>query len=187
MSRAFLLAGLMLTASSSVFANSLDLSFNDNTARVAGAFAPAENLQIHASWLHNQDRGDVAAVGLFQVGFASSGNQPLEAGLGAKAVFTDGSNSVGAGKGSSVALGAFGRWVIPDADRFAVGGELYLAPGVLSFSGQDGYREGAVYVSYDVLKSTYVYLGYRYLKANYETRPNLVFDDQFHIGFRMNF
>ena len=187
MSRALLLAGLMLTVSPSVFANSLDLSLNDNTVRVGGAFAAAENLQVHASWLHNQDRGDVAAIGLFQVGFASTGNQPVEAGLGAKAVFTDGTNSFGGGSGSSVALGAFGRWVIPDADRFAVGGELYLAPGVLSFSDQDGYREAAIYVSYDVLKTTYVYLGYRYLKANYDNRPNLVFDDQFHIGFRMNF
>lgn len=187
MSRALLLAGLMLTASPSAFANSLDLSFNDNTARVAGAFDPSEKMQIQASWLHNQDRGDVASVGLFQVGFASSGNQPIEAGLGLKAVFTDADNNFGGGNGSSLALGGFGRWVIPGADRFAVGGEIYLAPGVLSFSDQDGYREGAVYVSYDVLKSTYIYLGYRYLKASYDNRPNLAFDDQFHIGFRMNF
>lgn len=187
MSRALLLAGLMLTASSSVFANSLDLSFNDDTARVAGAFEPAENLQINASWLHHQDRGDVASLGLFQVGFASSGNQPLEAGLGGKVVFTDAENRFGGGSGSSIALGGFGRWVIPGADRFAVGGELYFAPGVLSFSDQDGYREAAVYGSYDVLKSTYVYLGYRYVKADYDNRRNLAFDDQFHIGFRMNF
>ena len=187
MSRAWFLAGLMLTVSTSAFGNSLDLSFNDNVARVGGAFSLAKDLELQASWLHNQDAGDVAAIGLFQVGFASSGNQPIEAGLGAKLAFTDADNRVGGGSGSSIAIGAFGRWKIPGADRVALGGDLYLAPGVLSFSDQDGYSEASVYVSYDVLKSAWIYLGYRYLKVNYDTRPNVDFDDQFHIGFRLNF
>jgi hypothetical protein len=187
MSRAWILAVCFLAATGSARGNSLDLGINDNTVRVAGAFTPTVDLEVQASWLHNQDRGDVASIGLFQVGFASSGNQPIEAGLGAKAVFTDADNNVGAGSGSSVALGAFGRWVIPGADRVAVGGELYLAPGVLSFSDQDGYREANVYVSYDVLKTTWIYLGYRYVKANFDNRPNVTFDDQFNVGFRMNF
>lgn len=187
MSRAWFLAGLMLSMSTSAFGNSLDLNFNDDVARVGGAFSVGRDLELQASWLHSQDNGDVAAVGLFQVGFASSGKQPIEAGLGAKLVFTDANREVGGASGSSVAIGAFGRWKIPGADRFAIGGDLYLAPSVLSFSDQDGYEEVSVYASYDVLKSAWVYVGYRYLRAGYDDRPNVKFDDQFNVGIRINF
>lgn len=186
MTRAVILAGLMLAAGTAQ-ANSLDLSFNDDTARIGGSFTASDVVQVQANWLHTQEVGEVASLGVFQVGFASGGRQPIEAGLGAKAVFTDADDLAGGGDGGAVALGAFGRWVVPEADRVAVGGELFLAPGVLSFSGQDGYREAHVYGSYDLFKNTWVYLGYRYVKAEYEDRRNTVFDDRIHIGFRMNF
>jgi len=187
MSRVWILGGLWLLMSASASAASLDISFNKDVARLAGAFNLNQDLQLDGFLLHNQDRGDVIGVGLHQVGFASSGRQPVEAGLGGKVIFTDADNAFGGGSGSALALGGFGRWTIPDVNRLAIGGEVYLAPGVMSFSGQDGYIEASAYVSYDVLKNAWVYLGYRYVKAKYDDRRDVEFDDQFNIGFRLNF
>jgi len=187
MSRVWILGGALLLLSAGASAASLDISINSDVARLGGAFNLNKDLQLDGFVLHHQDRGDVGAIGLHQVGFASSGRQPVEAGLGGKWVFTDAETRFGGGSGSSLALGAFGRWKIPDVNRLGIGGEVYLAPSVLSFSDQEGYREGSLYVSYDLLKTAWVYIGYRYIKAKYEDRRDVEFDDEFNLGFRLNF
>ena len=59
-------------------ASELNLSLNDDAARLTYAWDVADNgLKLDGGWLHHQDRGDVINLGLHLEGAASSGTSPV--------------------------------------------------------------------------------------------------------------
>lgn len=163
----------------------LDVSFNADVFKVGFSFPAFNRAAVDASWLHSEDDGEVVGIGLFRTGLASPGANPVKAGLGAKLVYGD--PDKGGSSGGSIALGGYFRWVFPNFDRIGIGGELYYAPGVLSFSDTDTYDEESIYVSYDIMQDAWVYLGLRHVQMKFEDDPDVTFDTGVHLGVRLSF
>ena len=88
--RVFLvLAGLLLLPLSS-HSESFEISANDDAVKFGFSWdLRQQRLAMDTSWLHNKDRGDVVALGINVTGFATSGQSPIEAGLGGKFVYAN--------------------------------------------------------------------------------------------------
>ncbi|MGD9339687.1 MAG: YfaZ family outer membrane protein [Chromatiales bacterium] len=163
----------------------LDVSFNADVFKVAFAFPVFDRAALEASWLHSDEDGELVGLGIFRTGIASPGANPVKAGLGAKIVYGD--PDKGGSSGGSIALGGYFRWVFPNYDRIGIGGELYYAPGVLSFNDTDTYDEESLYVSYDIMQDAWVYVGVRHVQMKFEGDPDVTFDTGVHLGVRLSF
>ncbi len=167
-------------------ARAFDISLNGDVVAADFAWRVGQGkLAANVGWLHNQDRGDIGFVAMHLVDDASSGNQPLKAGLGLRAVYID-PDAVDA-DGTAVALGGFARYVLPNADRFHIGGHLYFAPEVVSFGDITQYYDFGVRLGYNVVRDADVYVGVRSIKTDLDGGGDVSFDNGLHLGFRFRF
>jgi hypothetical protein len=166
-------------------AHEIDFSLNSNALRAVYATSLADNLRLDGGWLYDSDEGDVVHAGLQVTGDAGTGNKSLTAGIGARLAYLDGD---GSGR-SGYALGVGGslRWVLPGYDRFAVSGEYFWAPDVLSGGDAEKYVDGTVRIGFSVTRQAEVYVGARYTGADYNNRPSILFDTGMHAGFNLRF
>lgn len=167
-------------------ASGVDLNVNDKAARVTVEMQLRRDIVVDASIYHHDDRGDVFGVGLHAIGAATGGPNPLRAGLGAR-LFRIDSSILGEDSGTALPLGGFMNYRIPGYDRFSVGGSLYYAPDVLSFSDVRKYWEYNAWAAYDVFRAGQVYLGVRGMKADFEDSAEVTFDTGLHVGLRLRF
>ncbi len=167
-------------------ADGLDLNLNDDAARLTYR-RPLESrpVEIDGSWLHHQDNGDVASIGLHLSGNSGTAQNPVNAGIGGRLYFVD-ADRVGA-DGGALAVGGFVRWKLPQANRVGIGGHLYFAPDVIAFGDAEQYFEAAVYASYEILREAEVYVGLRNVKADFDDAPEVTFDTGLHLGLRLRF
>jgi len=178
-----LFAGL---ASAQTTHRAFDINVNDDAARAA-LFLRAGNPMLLADlgWLHHQTRGDAIHLGIHLVDEASNGKDSLQAGLGVRFVYTQPDNALV--DGSALALGGFVRYVLPNANRFNIGGYLYYAPDVVSFGDVVEYYDVGARIGYNVVRDADVYLGVRSTKADYGGPGRFSFDSGLHIGFEIRF
>lgn len=162
----------------------VDLSLNDNAARLTVDYELSNNLRVDGTWFHHTDRGDIFGAGLHLTGEASGGPNPLKAGLGARLlrVDPDARNS-----GFAIPIGGFVNYTLPEYDRFVVGGSIYYAPDVLSFDDVTRYWEYNAWVGYSVLRQGLVYLGVRGIDGGFKRSRSLMMDSGMHIGLRIRF
>ncbi len=174
-------------ACAQVFADELDLSFNSDALRLQYVYeVESSGLNVDGGWLYHSDNGDVLHVGVHLVDLAASGRDKLEAGLGGRIVYTDGEFSKQSGFG--VPIGGFVRFVPQTLDRLSVSGSLYYAPSILSIGDVDNYQEYSIRVSYNVLRQADLYVGARYVRADYKNGvPDARFDSGMHVGMRLRF
>ncbi|MCZ6499533.1 MAG: YfaZ family outer membrane protein [Gammaproteobacteria bacterium] len=184
--RGFLLfAGLLLLPLGS---NSqiLEISANDDAAKLGiGFYLGQQRLALDASWLHHQDKGEVIGMGVNVTGFASSGQSPVEAGLGVKLVYADSDNF--GRDGGAVAPGGFVSYTFPNSNRFTLYGHLYFAPDILTFGDNETYREIELRLYYSVIDDAELFLGFRNIHVAYDLVPNVNFDTGLNIGIKMRF
>ncbi len=181
-----LLAGLL--SAGGAMADSLDLNLNSDAARLTFSWEARDGkLDFDAGWLHHQDTGDVAHLGLHLVDFAASGPAAPEVGIGGKLFYVDGETSPDTSQGGALGIGGFFHYKFPEADRFGILGSLYFAPDVVAFGDLEGYTEVSIGLSYDVLRDADIYLGARYVKAEFENKPDLTIDTGLHLGLRLKF
>ncbi len=178
-----LFAGLALAQTTH---RAFDINVNDDAARAA-LFLRAGNPKLLADlgWLHHQTRGDAIHLGIHLVDEASNGKDPLQAGLGVRFVYTQPDNALV--DGSALALGGFVRYILPNANRFNIGGYLYYAPDVVSFGDVVEYYDVGARIGYNVVRDADVYLGVRSTKADYGGPGRFSFDSGLHIGFEIRF
>lgn len=186
MQRCLLAVLTMLALSSNAFAHGLDLNINNDAVRVTGEFDLSNNLVVDGNWFHHQDRGDVFGAGLHLTGAATGGRNPVVAGLGGRLLRID-SDAKGRDSGQAIPIGGFVRYTIPDYDRFVVGGSIYYAPDVMSFSDVTKYWEYNAWAGYSVLREGQIYLGLRSIRAHFDASPNVYFDTGMHLGLRLKF
>ena len=186
MLRRCLPAVAMILFSPLVAANGLDLNLNNDAARLTGEFDLSNNLVADASWLHHQDRGNVAGGGLHLTGDATGGRNPVRAGLGGRLLWLD-SDVGNRDDGQALAIGGFMAYTLPEYDRFAVGGSLYYAPDVLSFGDATRYTEYNAWAGYSVLREGQVYLGVRGVSADFKRSNSVTIDTGLHVGLRLRF
>ncbi len=136
-------------------------------------------------WLHNQDRGDVISGGIHLVDAASTGADPLQAGMGVRLLYVN--PDVSSADGTALALGGFVRYVLPNANRFNIGAHGYYAPDVVAFSDLGEFWELGARVGYNVMRDGDVFIGVRTVNATFDGQGNLKLDSGLHVGFEFRF
>lgn len=189
-----LIAGVLAASSmlmTPVMAHELDFSLNDHAFRAGYATAIGRDigdgggLRVDGGWLHDSDEGEVIHAGFQVVGDAAPNRQQLKAGIGVRLAYLDGDGR----KRNGYALGIGGslRWVIPAYNRFAVSGEYYWAPDLLSGGDAEKYVDTSIRLGYGITRQAEVFVGARYTGADYDDRPSLKFDTGLHAGFNLRF
>lgn len=166
-------------------AHEIDLSLNEDALRFSYATVVGDGLRIDGGLLTDSDEGEVFHAGLQVVGDAAQGGQKLTGGLGGRFAYLDGDGSKR--EGYALGLGGSVRWAVPRYNRFAVTGELYWAPDILTGGDAEEYVDGTVRVGYSVTRQADVYLGARYVSADYDDRPSIKFDTGLHAGLTLRF
>lgn len=166
-------------------AHELNLSLNDSAVRLGYAAEVGNGLRLEAGWLGDSDEGDVWHGSFLVTGDAAPGGQKLKAGVGVRLAYLDGDG--GDREGYALGIGGSLRWAIPRYDRFAVYGEYYWAPEILSGGDAEKYVDGTIRLGYSVTKQAEVYVGARYTGADYDDEPSILFDTGMHLGFELRF
>lgn len=135
-------------------------------------------LAVTGSWLHNDDDGDAAGLGLGL-------NMPLGpflATVGGKGVYTNPNNG---DEGYAAAVGGGLQWKI--GDSFRLFGEYYYSPDSLS-SGIDSYQEANAGARFTIMRPLSIEAGYRYLNLAGKdgNRDNAVADGPY-VGVNASF
>lgn len=182
-------AGLFVLLTAFAFgaiADDLDVNLGSDAAAV-GYSASLTNTGLEGSlgYLHHTGRVDIGSVGLGLVGNASPVGSPLLFGVGGKLLFISPDNYVD--NGVVVGLGAHFHYVWPSYNRFAIGGELYYAPNIVSFDHADRYLEFSVRAGYSVLRNAEVYIGYRHVSAAFTGSHAITLDNTFMAGLSLSF
>ncbi|MEO0616950.1 MAG: YfaZ family outer membrane protein [Pseudomonadota bacterium] len=174
------------TVSSGAIAEELNLSINDDAARLTYAWDVTDNdLKLDAGWLHHQDRGDVLNVGLHLEGAASSGASPVIGGLGGKVFYID---PDGVSFDAIVlGIGGYLRYTLPQYNRINLYAHAYFAPDVLAFGDGDTYQEFEARIGYNVLREADVFLGVRYANIEFDPFGEVTMDNGLHLGIQLRF
>lgn len=177
------LMGFFLCAGAS--ASELDLNISDEAFELEYAATPtAGGARSSAGVVHHEDDIFVGNLGLHLVDNAGSEMRPVNVGLGGKLLFVDGDLQ----SGGALAIGAFGRFNLTNANRIALAGGLHYAPEVTSFGDLEGYLEFDARIEYEVLRNASIYLGYRKIRGDFELTPgNVTLDSGVHFGMNFRF
>ena len=175
----------LLLLSANAVAHELDLSLNANSFRAGYAASVGSHVRLEAGWLADSDEGDVVHGSFLVGGDADPGGQKLRAGIGVRLAWLDGEG--GGREGYALGVGGTLRWILPRLDRFALSGEYYWAPEVLSGGDAEKYVDGTIRLGYSVTRQAELYAGARYTGADYEDEASVRFDTGFHGGFTLRF
>src|SRR5690606_2834113 len=151
------------------------LRFTNNATR-GGA-------QVDYGLLHQEDDVYIGSLGLHLVDNAGTESSPFQVGLGGRLMFID----TDAASGGVIAIGAWGRYTFPAANRLAIAGNIHVAPSVKSFGDIEKYLEYGVRAEYEVLRNASLYLGYRDIEADFDVADDVELDDGLHVGMRFTF
>lgn len=184
------IAGLVLALAGGLdgaaSAASLDLSLANKAARIAYAL-PLTDTGLHGDFavLHHEDDGDLFSAGLHLVDDAAGGTEPFKVGIGARLYAVDASAGP---SGTALGIGGWGRYVVPQYNRFAVGGSLHIAPSVTSFGDASRLLELSLRGEYRILRRASVAIGWRRVELDFEGGPSDVkVDDGLHLGIGIEF
>lgn len=176
---------VLATAAGSAAAANLDFNLASNA--VGADFSnnlTDTGLEWTAGFMHHSDRADVGDLGLDLVGNASPVGSPLIFGVGGKFFYIAPN---GTDNGEALAIGAHFRYTWPYFNRFAIGGELYYAPNIVSFQNVDRFWEGRLTANYQILRNADAYVGYRYMSASFGNGPSRTLDSSVIIGLSLTF
>ena len=180
---ALLAAGLLWAQAA---ADEIDLSFSNDALRVVYLHDLRNSrLNVEGGWLDNSDSGSALHVGLTLRGFASGGSNPVRAGVGGRLAVVDGDLPDQSGYGFGV--GGFLSFTLTRFNRITLTGAAYFAPDVLTGSGLEKYQDYTARLGYQIMRDAEIYLGVRYVKGDFNARPEVRFDDGMHIGFSIRF
>ncbi len=162
----------------------LDFDLSDKAARIDYRFELTDTgLTADVGLLHHKDDGDLLYAGIVLVGDAAEAKEAFTAGLGLRLAALDAN---AAGDGAALSIGGFVRYVFPDFNRFALGGDAYIAPSVTSFGDLDRYFEYSLRGEYRLTKNAGMYLGAREVQGDFGF-GNTTIDDGLFVGISLEF
>jgi len=177
---------IVVSLVSTTWAANLDIDLASNAASVTyTANLTDTGLEGSLGYLHHTNVVDVASGGLDLVGNASPVGSPLIFGVGGKLFVVD--PKLVHANGAAVGLGAHFRYTWPDYNRFAIGGELYFAPSIVTFQDTQRYLQAGMRAEYEVLRNADVYIGYRYVTAAFKGTSTVTLDSSIVVGLSLNF
>ncbi len=187
-----LVAISMLTASTAVLADTLDVNLNNKTAQFqySTASSPTNSqgkADLHAGFLYNNSRSVLFNAGLMVAnGVERAPGTTIGIGMEALAAIIK-DNPLLKSNASAVALDFLGRYALPSNNQVGFAAELHYAPNILSFGDAVRYTQVALRAEYELAPQTLVYLGYRRVSFGIKNAPAAILDDGVHIGFKLAF
>ena len=180
---ALLVAGLLCAQAA---ADEIDLSFNSDALRIIYLYDLRNTkLNLDGGWLYHSDNGNALHLGLTLSGFASEGANPVRGGLGGRVAYVDG--DLPDQSGFALGVGGFLSYTLAKFNRITLTGAAYFAPDIATISDLEKYQDYTAKVGYQFLREADIYLGVRYVKGNFDTAPDVLFDNGMHIGFNLKF
>ncbi len=179
-----LTAGILSTTVA--HAQEFDLTLSDNSALfryIQHSNNSYGHSEIDAGFLYTDSNDFLMMLGVLAEGEAGAGSPGLNAGIGVKA-FSANNNAYDL---FAIAIGGELRYSPPSMSRLGIRGQLYHAPGIVTFMDADDFTYGAISVEYEVLQQATVYLGYRSVKSDLQRPGKSTIDDDSHIGLRLLF
>ena len=186
-----LLAVSLLTASSAIWADALDINLNNNTAQFQYSTANGFNAQgkadIHLGVLYNNVNSVLINAGLM-VANNLEGAPGLSIGVGMEALAaTIKDNPLLKSNASAVAVDAMVRYSPPGAGQLGLVGELHYAPRILTFGDAVRYAQPGARVEFELSPQAMVYVGYRRVSFGIKNAPAAVLDNGGFVGFKLAF
>ncbi len=187
LSRSFL-AFLLLAASTSVLADSVDVNLRDSAVQLQ-YIAPLGHdslgsTDLHAGLLYTDHDGRYGDFGILVKGPVGDRSSGVTAGIGLKALVA----KAGDFNAAALALGGQMRFSSPGDTRLGVVGELYFSPNIVTYRDAERFVEANVRLEYELISQASAYVGYRRITfsiANYNT--DAVLDTGFNAGVRLSF
>lgn len=182
-------AGILLALASVAFgahAANLNVNLGSNAASInyAANLTPS-GLQGTVGYLHHTDSVDIGNVGLLVTGNSNPTGSPLIFGVGGKLFFI--SPKQVSGNGTVLGLGGQFNYTWPYYNRFNIGGELYVAPKIVSFNNADRFLEYGVNAGYEILRNAELYVGWRHVSAAFSGTSTVTLDSSFMVGLNLTF
>lgn len=182
---------LLLTASTAVFADMLDVNLNNKTAQFQFSTASGPNAQgkadLHAGILYNNARSALVNAGVM-VANSLEGAPGMSVGIGMEALaamIKD--NPPLKSNASALALDGLVRFTPPTASQVGLVGELHYAPNILTFGDAVRYTQFVARVEYELAPQAVVYVGYRRTEFGIKNAPAAIMDNGAHVGFKIAF
>lgn len=184
-----LLAGL---ATLPVHAGQLDLNLNDDAAYAQFGWAINQGqpgtLNGEAGLYYTTDDVYVGNIGIMVVGETGSSDNPVEAGVGVKALGVHHDNNRDDFDSVGMAPGLALRYYPAAVNRLVIGGRVHYAPDVVTFGDADSLLEAQARVEYQIIPQAFAYIGYRHLEAEPENgAEDIELDEGGHVGIRILF
>ena len=173
-------------------AGQLDLNLNDDAAYAQFSWVLDQGqpgaLNGEGSLYYTTDDVYAGGLGIMVVGETGSSDNPLEAGVGVKALAVHQSNQREDFDSVGLAPGVALRYYPASVNRLVIGGRVHYAPKVVSFGDADGTLEAQARVEYQIIPQAFAYLGYRQLEVESEaTGKDVTMDEGGHMGIRILF
>ncbi len=177
----------LLAASSTSFAEALDINLRDKSAQLQYQFSKGSDAlgksDFHIGGLFTNDNNMFADFGIL-VKNEVGGNAPgVSLGVGIKGLTA----RVKPNNIWALSVGGQARYSPPTDTRFGLVGEFYFSPNIVTFGDADRYYETGVRLEYAVTPRAVAYLGYRKIKFGLKSGVDTTLDDGGHIGVRVMF
>lgn len=173
-----------LLVCNSALSESLDTSLSNDSVRLQYATSLQRNdLNLSADFLHHEDDGDLGGIGLFINGGSKAASGLRKGGVGGKFIYFNNSST----NGAALALGGFLRHTLAAANLISLRGDLYYAPGVVTFNDADRYFEISVRIEYKLMDRADIFAGIRKLEIGLDKAGDADVDKGAFAGLVMHF
>ena len=187
MSIRHLVAASLCLACASAAAQSFDINLSNDTAMLTYTSPLGQqgfgHGEVEGSVLFNDNDDFLGDLGFGVVGAAGSGSPGLMVGVGAKLYGVNVNNSDVA----AVALGGRFDYAPPPLPRLRFGGEIDLAPSIVTFIDGDRLSAVSIYLGYEIFQDAVAYLGYRDIKVNIQNGGDETVDSGSYLGIKFKF
>jgi len=181
------LALFLLTASTSILADTVDINLRDNSVQLQ-YIAPMGrdslgSSEMHGGILYTSDNDRFVDVGLLVKGNVGDRSSGILAGVGIKGLMA----TVNGSSAAALALGGQVRYSLPAVARLSIVGQLYFSPNIVTYRDAERFSEAVARVEYEVIPQAVAYLGYRRISFSLINKSDVSLDTGFHVGVRMSF
>lgn len=186
--QALIVAGVLSAASAVAQANSLSVGLSGDAARfefqTTHSGLGLSNAGTTYSIVYNDDSDWILGGRVEVFGAAAAPGQGLHAGAGIGVLYGDAGNDADL---LNIALTGNLRYVFPEANRFALSGQLILAPDITSFMDSEGYTDWSVQGEYELTREAHLFFGYRDIEVDVDNGPDVDFESGFYAGVSIQF
>lgn len=173
--------------STGAMAQSFDINLSNDAAMLTYTSALGQqgfgHGQLEGSILFTDNDDFMGKVGFGVVGEAGSGSPGLTVGLGVNLYgLTVNNYDVGA-----LALNGRFDYSPPPIPRLRLGGEINLAPNIVTFMDGDHLYDNSVYLGYEIFQDAVVYVGYRNIKVGIQDGNDQTLDSGGYVGINFRF